>query len=52
VAFAVALWLLAPFAGAVGVLLLRLPLIQIAALLFVQRVLLARAASTFPAEVG
>ncbi len=52
VAFAVALWLLAPFAGPVGVLLLRLPLIQIAALLFVQRVLLARAASTFPAEVG
>jgi hypothetical protein len=52
VAFAVALWLLAPFAGPVGVLLLRLPLIQIAALLFVQRVLLTRAASTFPAEVG
>jgi len=52
VAFAVALWLLAPFAGPVGILLLRLPLIQIAALLFVQRVLLARAASTFPAEVG
>lgn len=52
VAFAVALWLLAPFAGPVGVLLLRLPLIQLAALMFVQRVLLARAASTFPAEVG
>lgn len=52
VAFAVVLWLLAPFAGPVGVLLLRLPLIQLSALIFVQRVLLARAAGTFPAEVG
>lgn len=50
--FAVALWLLAPFAGTVGVLLLRLPLIQIGVLFLVHRALLARAASTFPAEVG
>ena len=48
---AVALWLVAPFAGTVGVVLLRLPLIQIAALMMIQRVVLARAASTFPAEV-
>jgi len=48
---AVALWLLAPFAGTIGVLMLRLPLIQIGTLFFVQRVLLSRAASTFPAEV-
>ena len=50
--FAVALWLLAPFAGTVGVLLLRLPLIQLGVLFLVHRTLLARAASTFPAEVG
>jgi hypothetical protein len=49
---AVALWLLAPFAGTVGVLLLRLPLIQLGGLLLMQRALLARAASTFPAEVA
>lgn len=49
--FAIALWLVAPFAGTVGVLLLRLPLIQLAVLFMVQRTLLARAASTFPAEV-
>jgi hypothetical protein len=49
---AVTLWLSAPFAGTIGVLLLRLPLVQIAALFLVQRALLARAASTFPAEVG
>ena len=49
---AVALWLVAPFAGAVGVILLRLPLIQIAALMMIQRAVLARAASVFPAEVN
>ena len=48
---AVALWLVAPFAGAVGVILLRLPLVQIAALMMIQRVVMARAASSFPAEV-
>jgi hypothetical protein len=49
---AVALWLMAPFAGPVGVVLLRLPLIQITALTMIQRVVLARAASRFPAEVN
>ncbi len=49
---AIALWLVAPFAGTLGVLLLRLPLIQIGVLFLVHRTLLARAASTFPAEVG
>lgn len=48
---AVSLWLMAPFAGTVGVLLLRLPLIQIGALFLVQRALQTRAASTFPADV-
>jgi hypothetical protein len=49
---AIALWLLAPFGGTAGLLLLRLPLIQIGVLFLVHRALLARAASTFPAEVG
>jgi hypothetical protein len=49
---AVALWLVAPFAGAVGVVMLRLPLIQVGALAVVQRQLFARAASQFPAEIS
>jgi hypothetical protein len=49
---AVALWLLAPFAGAGGTLMLRLPLIQIAALTACQRWLLTREASRFPARIG
>lgn len=49
---AVALWLLAPFAGPVGVVLLRLPLLQIAAILFVHRMRIMRAANQFPAEIS
>jgi hypothetical protein len=49
---AIALWLLAPFAGAFGIVLLRLPLIQVGAFGIVLRILLARAARRFPAEVG
>ena len=48
---AIALWLVAPFAGTVGIVLLRLPLIQLGALFVAHRVLLDRAARTFPAEV-
>ncbi len=49
---AVALWLVAPFAGTTGVLLLRLPLIQIGALGLVQRRMGTRAASRFPALIN
>ena len=49
---AVALWLVAPFAGTTGVLLLRLPLIQIGALAFAQRRIGTRAASRFPALIN
>jgi hypothetical protein len=48
---AVVLWLLAPFAGPAGTLLLRLPLIQIATLTLIQRRLIVRAASHFPANI-
>jgi hypothetical protein len=49
---AMTLWLVAPFTGAIGIVLLRLPLIQLAVLFAAHRVLLDRAARTFPAEVG
>jgi hypothetical protein len=49
---AVALWLVAPFAGAGGTLMLRLPLIQIAALTAYQRWLLTQEARRFPARIG
>ncbi len=48
----VALWLIAPLAGAAGILLLRLPLLQLAALSFAQRTMLFRSARSFPAEIG
>jgi hypothetical protein len=48
----VALWLVAPFAGAAGILLLRLPLLQLAALTLAQRGMLLRSARSFPAEIG
>ena len=50
--FALALWLIAPFAGVAGTLLLRLPLMQLAALTAVQRRLIAQEATRFPATVG
>jgi hypothetical protein len=49
---AVVLWMLAPFAGFAGVLLLRLPLLEIAALTMLQRHTLRRAATRFPADIG
>jgi hypothetical protein len=49
---ALTLWLLAPFGGAAGTLLLRLPMIQLAALVRAQRRVLARKASRFPARIA
>ncbi|MDP9094258.1 MAG: hypothetical protein M3N95_15315 [Actinomycetota bacterium] len=49
---AIALWLIAPYAGAAGTLFLRLPLLQITALTTFQRHLLIREASHFPARIG
>jgi hypothetical protein len=51
VSLAVALWLLAPFAGPVGIVLLRLPLLQIAALTLIHRMRMMRAANQFPADI-
>jgi hypothetical protein len=50
-AFALVLWLDAPFAGIAGIVLLRLPMIQIAALSFLQRWSGIRAAGRFPAHI-
>jgi hypothetical protein len=47
-----ALWIVAPLAGAAGVLLLRLPLLQLVALGVAQRATLFRSARSFPAEIG
>lgn len=47
-----ALWVVAPLAGAAGVLLLRLPLLQLTALGLAQRATLFRSARSFPAEIG
>jgi hypothetical protein len=47
-----ALWVVAPLAGAAGVLLLRLPLLQLTALAVAQRATLFRSARSFPAEIG
>lgn len=47
----VALWLLAPFGGPVGVVLLRLPLLQIAGILLIHRMRTTRIANRFPADV-
>ena len=49
--FAVALWLVAPYAGVGGTLLLRLPMMQIAALMAVQHRWIAREATRFPATI-
>jgi hypothetical protein len=51
-ALAVALWIVAPIAGPAGLILLRLPLGQIAAAIYLQRKLLERAANQFPAVIG
>jgi hypothetical protein len=51
VAMAVLLWTLAPIADRNG-LLLRLPLVQIAVLLYLQRRILERAARQFPASIN
>jgi hypothetical protein len=51
-ALAVVLWMVAPVAGLAGIVLLRLPLLQIAAAIYLQRRLLERAATRFPAEIG
>jgi hypothetical protein len=48
---ALAMWLLAPFGGAAGTVLLRLPMIQLAALFNAQRRILAREATRFPARI-
>jgi hypothetical protein len=44
--------MLAPFAGVLGLFLLRLPLLELAAFLALQRWQLHHGARTFPAEVG
>jgi hypothetical protein len=49
---AATLWFLAPFAGAPGVILFRLPMMQIAALATVERSRAARSAGRFPARIG
>jgi hypothetical protein len=51
-ALAFVLWIVAPIAGPAGLILLRLPLSQIAAAIYLQRKLLERAATRFPAEIG
>ncbi|WP_375478473.1 hypothetical protein [uncultured Jatrophihabitans sp.] len=51
ICFALGLWLVSPLAGAAGVLLLRLPLVQIVALGLAHRAALNRVARTFPAHV-
>jgi hypothetical protein len=49
---AIVMWLAAPYAGAAGTLLLRVPLIQMTAITIFQRRLLAREANRFPALIG
>jgi hypothetical protein len=49
---AMTLWLIAPFAGAAGILVLRLPIIQIALLGAIHRGQVSREASRFPARIG
>jgi hypothetical protein len=49
---ALAMWLLAPFGGAAGIFLLRLPMIQLAALINAQRRILVREATRFPARIA
>lgn len=52
ISLSVALWMLAPFAGLVGLVLLRLPLLELAALVLIQRHRMVRAARRFPADIG
>jgi hypothetical protein len=49
---AVVLWMLAPFAGLPGLFLLRLPLLELAMFLALQRFQLRRSAARFPADIG
>jgi hypothetical protein len=49
---ALGLWLLSPFGGPAGTFLLRLPLLQLAALMHAQRRLLARESNRFPARIA
>jgi hypothetical protein len=49
---AIGLWLIAPFAGPTGIVLLRLPLLQIAVLGGLQRARVARSAARFPAAIS
>jgi hypothetical protein len=49
---AVVLWMLAPFAGATGFVLIRLPLMEVAGLTLVRRLRMIRAAGRFPATIG
>lgn len=49
---ALALWLVAPFGGGVGLLLLRLPILQMALLSHLYRVRMNREADRFPAAVS
>lgn len=49
---ALGLWLIAPIAGPFGVWFLRLPLLQLGAVVMMQRWLLARAAARFPAQIS
>ena len=52
ISLSVVLWMLAPFAGVPGLVLLRLPLVELGALLLVQRRRMIRAAGQFPATIG
>jgi hypothetical protein len=44
--------MIAPFAGPIGLVLLRVPLLQLCALTLIQRRQMARAAGRFPAEIS
>jgi hypothetical protein len=50
--FAVLLWLVAPLAGPAGILFLRIPLLQLTAIVLAQRWRMARLAATFPAVIS
>lgn len=49
---AVGLWALAPFAGFLGLVLIRFPLMEFAGLVLLRRVRMHRAANRFPADIG
>ncbi|MCW2495761.1 hypothetical protein [Jatrophihabitans sp.] len=49
---ALVLWLLAPFGGVAGTLLLRIPVIQLTSLILAQRRALSREANRFPARIA